>query len=110
MILAPDGQRALVISDLDLIRAALDSDLDRSAADIAREPMAVIAPSARLEEAVALMAKREVGHLLVIEPGGGWPAGVISSFDVAAVLGGRDPALRGWSGPAPPVRSRARPR
>ena len=101
VILAPDGEHALVISDLDVIRAALGSALDQSAADIAREPMAAIAPSARLEEAVALMAKRDLAHLLVAEPGGGWPAGVISSFDVAAVLGGRDPKLARMIRPGP---------
>ena len=44
LILAPEGGRALVITDLDLIRAALTSDLDRTAADLAREPIATIAP------------------------------------------------------------------
>jgi CBS domain-containing protein len=105
VILAPDGGRALVITDLDLIRAALGSDLDRTAAEIAREPMATISPSAALEEAVALMAKRDLAHLLVAEPGGGWPAGMLSSFDVAALLGGRDPTLTRINRPAAPVAS-----
>jgi CBS domain-containing protein len=90
VILAPEGGRALVITDLDLIRAALGSDLERTAAEIAREPMATISPSAPLEEAVALMAKRDLAHLLVTETGG-WPAGMLSSLDVVALLGGRDP-------------------
>jgi CBS domain-containing protein len=101
LILAPEGGRALVVTDLDLIRAALSADLDRTAADIAREPMATIAPSAPLEDAVALMAKRDLAHLLVAEPGGGWPAGMLSSFDVTAVVGGRDPALARMIRPAP---------
>jgi CBS domain-containing protein len=73
LILAPEGGRALVITDLDLIRAALSSDLDRTAADLAREPIATIAPSAPLEQAVALMAKHDLAHLLVAEPGGHGP-------------------------------------
>jgi predicted transcriptional regulator len=101
VILAPDGGRALVISDLDLIRAALGSDLDRTAAEIARQPMSTIGPSALLDDAVTLMAKRDVAHLLVAEPGAGWPAGVLSSFDVAAVLGGRNPALTRTIRPGP---------
>ena len=101
LILAPEGGRALVITDLDLIRAALSDDLDRTAADLAREPIATIPPAAPLEQAVALMAKQELTHLLVAEPGGGWPAGVLSSLDVTAVVGGRDPALTRAIRPGP---------
>ena len=57
LVLPPEGGRALVITDLDLIQAALNADLDRSAADLAREPIATIRSSAPLEQAVALMAK-----------------------------------------------------
>ena len=39
------------------------------------------------------MARREDAHILVSEPGAGWPAGILSSLDVMAVLAGRDPAL-----------------
>jgi CBS domain-containing protein len=92
LILAPEGGRALMITDLDLIRAALSSDLERTAADLAREPIVTIAPSAPLEQAVALMAKQHLSHLLVAEPGAAWPSGVLSSLDVIAVVGGRDPA------------------
>jgi CBS domain-containing protein len=101
VILAREGGRALVITDLDLIRAALSFDLDRSAADIAREPIVTISPSAPLEDAVALMAKQDLGHLLVAEPEGAWPEGVLSSFDVAAVASGRDPALTRALRPGP---------
>jgi CBS domain-containing protein len=90
-----------VITDLDLIRAAIASELDRTAADLAREPILTIAPSAPLEDAVALMAQQDLAHLLVAEPGGAWPAGVISSLDVIAVIGGRDPELTRVLRPAP---------
>ena len=32
------------------------------------------------------MAKQDLSHLLVAEPGGRWPAGVLSTLDVIAVL------------------------
>ena len=108
LILAPEGGRALVITDLDLIRAALGSDLDRTAADLASEPIATIAPAAPLEQAVALMAKQDLAHLLVVEPGAAWPSGVLSSLDVTAVVGGRDPAVTRAVRPGPartPVRA-----
>ena len=101
LILAPEGGRAHVITDLALIRAALSSDLDRTAADVARDPIATIAPGALLEDAVALMARQDLAHLLVAEPGGAWPSGVLSSFDVMAVVGGRDPALARSIRPGP---------
>jgi CBS domain-containing protein len=101
LILAPEGGRALVIGDLDLIRAALGSELDQTAADLAREPIVTIAPSAPLEDAVAVMAKQDLAHLLVAEPGAAWPVGVLSSLDVVAMVGGRDPALARVQRPGP---------
>lgn len=101
VILAPGARRALVISALDLIRAALDGGLDRTAAEIARGPMASIGGSAKLSEAVTMMARRDVAHLLVAEPGADRPAGVLSSLDVASVLAGRDPALTRTIRPEP---------
>jgi CBS domain-containing protein len=101
VILAPGSTRALVVTDLDLIRAALSGGPEQTAAQIAREPMAAIAPSARLEEAVALMATRDLAHVLVADPDADWPAGVLSSFDIASVLTGRDPALTRMIRPGP---------
>ena len=101
VILAPESPRALVVTDLDLIRAALAGGPDQTAAEIAREPMAVIRASARLEDAVASMAKSDISHLLVSEPEADWPAGVISSFDIASVVAGRDPVLTRTIRPGP---------
>jgi CBS domain-containing protein len=101
LVLAPEGGRPLVITDLDLIRAAVGPGTGGTAADLAREPIVTVAEAAPLEEAVALMAKQDLAHLLVGEPGGAWPAGVLSSLDVMAVAGGRDPALTRMQRPGP---------
>ena len=93
VLLAPGGERAVAVADLDVIRAALRGDAGATAGQIGRESMATVVSSAPLEEAVALMARREDAHLLVSEPGAEWPVGVLSSFDVMAALAGRDPAL-----------------
>jgi len=102
-IVSPAGDRALAVSDLDVIRAALSDDARRTAADVAREPMPAIAAGAPLATALALMATQDVAHLLVSpEPDAdGWPAGVISSFDLISVLAGRDPALTRVIRPGP---------
>jgi CBS domain-containing protein len=92
---------AFAITDLDLIRAALNGVLDQSAGDVAREPMATVAPTATLAQAVATMATLDVAHLLVAEPAAEWPSGVLSSFDIASVVSGRVPRLTREIRPAP---------
>lgn len=95
------GGDALAITDLDLLRAALAGGLDQTAGDIAREPMTTIAPSATLELATSTMAARDVAHLLVGDPEEELPEGMLSSFDLASVLSGRNPRLTRMIRPAP---------
>lgn len=96
---SPDDAAPLIVTDLDLVRAALERP-GAGAAEIAGEPIASVNPYATLEEAVKIMAERYVAHLLVSEPGTGAPVGVISSFDVAAVLAGHEPWLARMLRPA----------
>jgi CBS domain-containing protein len=101
VVLAPLERAAtLIVTDLELVRAALERG-DARATEIAREPVATVATGQPLEDAVALMAERYVAHLLATEPGSGAPAGIVSSFDVAAVLGGDEPRLARMLRPAP---------
>jgi predicted transcriptional regulator len=93
VLLAPDRDRAVAVTDLDVIRAALRGDDGATAAEIGRESMATVVSSAPLGEAVTLMARREDTHLLVSEPGAAWPVGVLSSLNVMAALADRDPSL-----------------
>lgn len=104
------GGDSLTITDLDLLRAAVAGNLDQTAGDIACEPMATIAPSATLELATSTMAVRHVAHLLVGDPEEELPEGMLSSFDIASVLSGRDPRLTRVirPGPARPLVSATR--
>jgi len=95
------GGDALAITDLDLVRAALGGTLGESAGDIARDPMATVAPAITLEDATATMATMDVAHLLVRAADSDWPEGVLSSFDIVSVLSGRDPGLARMIRPAP---------
>ncbi len=108
VVLAPLERAApLIVTDRALVRAALEQSHDARAADIARiarEPVAMLPGDAALGKAVAMMAEQYVAHLLVTDPGSGTPAGVVSSFDLAAVLGGYEPRLARMLRPA-----RARP-
>lgn len=101
VVLAPAaGPTALIVTDLELVRAALER-ADARAAEIAREPVASVPVRAPLHQAVAMMAQRYVSHLLATEPESPAPAGLISSFDIAAVFGSRDPRLAREIRPAP---------
>jgi len=101
VIPSPDRAGLLAVTDIELIRACLDGRSDQPVGQIAREPMAAVAPEDSLKRAVALMARAEIAHVLVAERDAEWPSGVLSSFDVAAVLAGRDPALARMIRPAP---------
>jgi CBS domain-containing protein len=79
-----------VVTDLELVRAALERE-DACAADIAREPVTSVPTVASLDDAAALMSERYVSHLLATAPESDIPAGIVSSFDVVAVLGGQEP-------------------
>jgi CBS domain-containing protein len=104
------GGSALSVTDLDLLRAALARTSDLTAGDIAREPIDTIAPAATLEQATATMATLDVAHLLVGNAGSERPEGMLSSFDIASVLSGRDPRLTRVirPGPARPLVSATR--
>lgn len=95
-----DRVAPLIVTDLELVRAALER-ADARAAEIAREPVASLPADAPLDQAVTMMAERYVAHLLATEPGSGAPVGIVSSFDVAAVLGGHEPRVARMLRPAP---------
>lgn len=84
-----------VVSDLDLVKIASTEDLtDRIAGGSAATPALVIAPDETLHRAMQLMAEHETTHLVVVDPETTKPVGVLSTLDVAAVLGRvAEPAL-----------------
>lgn len=90
VLAAPQLDAPLMVTDLELVRAALEQPA-ATAADVAREPVARLPSDAPLDQGVAVMAERYVSHLLATEPGSGDPVGIVSSFDIAAVLGGEQP-------------------
>lgn len=89
-----------VAGDLDVVGAAV-CNAAVTAGDLAREPMTAISAAATLGQAVELMAVRYDTHLLVIHPRSGAPVGVLSTLDVAAVVGGYRPELARMLRPAP---------
>ena len=101
VLLGPRRDGGLVVTDLDVLRAALSGQFEATAVEIVRGPMVGVVANEPLERAVALMATRDESHLLVSDPDAEWPVGVLSSLDVMAVLSDRDPAITRVQRPAP---------
>lgn len=82
-----DGQGARpigIVSDVDL-GAAIRSGEDPNAGHVAgTEPLAV-SEGERLERAAQMMTEHGVSHLVVLDAASGYPTGVLSTLDLAAV-------------------------
>jgi CBS domain-containing protein len=76
-----------VISDLDLIAAASVRELEtQTAGATAMTPAVTIGPGGSLQHAADLMTRYGVAHLVVVDPIGQRPVGVVSTLDLAATL------------------------
>jgi CBS domain-containing protein len=80
-----------VVSDLDLIGAALAGDLDdRTAETIASTPVLLVSGRETVEEAARRMTENAIARLIVVEPDTKRPVGIISTLDIAAALAGTE--------------------
>jgi CBS domain-containing protein len=76
-----------IVSDLDLVAAAIVRDLDnQSAGGSAGTPVVTVSPSETLERAAQLMTEHNTAHLVVVDPARQRPLGVLSTLDIAASL------------------------
>jgi CBS domain-containing protein len=79
------GKRPVgVVSDLDLVAATLTGAQSTALQVAATEPLAV-SSDASLELASQLMTEHGVSHLVVLDASSGYPVGVPSTLDIAAV-------------------------
>jgi hypothetical protein len=79
--------------DLDVVRAALLGEPDAPIADVPAERLPVVEPDARLQDVATVLVHRGATHVLVAEEPSAVPAGMLSTFDLVAVLAGLDPRL-----------------
>ena len=77
-----------LVTDRDIVAAAATDYVYRSAGTSAASEAATIAPRETLRRAAEIMTERGVSHLLVVEPGSDRPVGVVSTLDIAGVVGG----------------------
>lgn len=91
--------------DLDLVRAALLGEPDLPIADVPAEHLPVVDPDACLQDVADVMVHRDAPHVLVARGLSAVPAGMLSTFDLVAVLAGRDPRVARMArlGPAAPA-------
>jgi CBS domain-containing protein len=75
-----------IVSDTDLLEVAGEAG-ERLAGSCAGEDPVMVKPSDRLSDAVALMQGRGLTHLVVGDPGSDHPIGILSSLDVAGIVG-----------------------
>jgi CBS domain-containing protein len=89
LIAERQGGRPLgVVSVLDVAAAAARGDDQATARSATSEPITVSA-DASVQDAARLMSNHGVSHLVVVEGASGYPAGVISTLDVASVYAAR---------------------
>ena len=84
-----DGSGPLwgIVSDLDLVAAAVVRNLDeQTAGGSAASPLVMISPDETLQRAAQLMTEHGTSHLVVVDTETLRPVGVISTLDVAARL------------------------
>jgi CBS domain-containing protein len=77
-----------VVTDRDLLLAALTGELDTDAGRVAAAPVLAVTPTAPLGQAMQLMREHEVAHLVIVDGASGRPAGVLSTLDVASAIAG----------------------
>lgn len=85
VITASNAERPVgVVSDLDVL-AAVATGTDCTAAQAAATETLTVSGDEPLASAAHLMNEHGVSHIVVLDAAGGYPIGVLSSLDVAAV-------------------------
>jgi CBS domain-containing protein len=75
-----------IVSDLDLLSSAIDSDGTGTAAELASQPVIAVTPAMSVYEAAKAMVEHGTSHVVVVEGDRRTPVGVLSTLDVAALL------------------------
>ena len=75
-----------MITDQDILRSA-DSIAGRTASDVATGDVLLADPDERLPDVAQRMLEHGTSHAVVVEPRTGRPVGVLSTLDIAGILG-----------------------
>jgi CBS domain-containing protein len=83
---ATDRRPWAVVTDRDVLRSASDI-AERTAGDAATGEVLLARPDERLPDVAARMVEQGTSHAVVVEPDTGRPVGVLSTLDIAGILG-----------------------
>ena len=75
-----------IISDRDVLRCAAEIE-DRTANDVALSGVLMVHPGDRLTDVAERMLDQHTSHAIVVEPRTDRPVGVLSTLDIAGILG-----------------------
>lgn len=75
-----------IVSDLDLVRPNADGGRPATAETLAQTPVVRARTDATLDEAAHAMAEAHTAHLVVIDPQGGGPLGILAASDIGGVM------------------------
>jgi CBS domain-containing protein len=75
-----------VVTDMDVVRGARDP-LGRQVGECITTDLVTVAPDDTLTRAAELMDEHGVTHLIVVDPERDQPVGVLSTLDIARVVG-----------------------
>lgn len=81
-----------IVTDIDLMRAAVAGDIDVEVDQVAATEIVTVDADEDVERAMQLMSEHEISHLLVVAPLSGEPVGVVSTLDIAALIGAGESA------------------
>lgn len=89
---APDAAGSLasrpwaIVTDLDLLERARDVDV-LTAADVPSTDLLTVAPGDPLADAARRMVEHHTSHAVVTSPEDGRPVGMVSTLDIAGIVG-----------------------
>jgi CBS domain-containing protein len=74
-----------IVSDIDVVRRSGEAE-DLTAGEACVREIVSVKPGDTLERAAKLMAEHETSHLIVVDPHGDDPVGVLSTLDLAGII------------------------
>jgi CBS domain-containing protein len=80
-----------VVSDVDVVAALAADEQASTAGEIAATEIVTVLPLDSVRHAAELMRDHGVSHVLVIDRRSDRPLGILSSLDLAALMGGVEP-------------------
>ena len=75
-----------IVSDFDVLRAAMRPDAPDAAAELARQPV-IVETTSPLRDAAELMLAESASHVVAVNSVTKRPVGILSTLDVAGILG-----------------------